>query len=91
MPVTKRHIVIDSGSTSSAAGTCRVPTVIQAKRLTVTSRDEWCSKSTKLMTARTKLAATTPVADDADLLLAQVVPEQQHGEEAARAAGAGSG
>jgi hypothetical protein len=40
IPVTKRHIVIDRGSTSSAAGTCNDPTLIHEKRLTVTSRVE---------------------------------------------------
>src|SRR5579863_4801264 len=62
MPVTNRHIVIDNGSTSSAAGTWSVPTVIQEKRLTVTSLDEWCKSSTKVITESTKLTATTPVA-----------------------------
>src|SRR5665213_3060941 len=54
IPVTKRHIVIESGSTSNAAGTCNVPTEIHAKRLTVTPRDEWCVSSTNV-------EATTPV------------------------------
>ncbi len=54
--------MIESGSTSRAAGTCRVPTLIHEKRLTVISRVEWCSSRTKVITAHTKLAHTTPVA-----------------------------
>ena len=54
-------MVIERGSTSIAAGTCSVPTEIHEKRLTVTSRDEWWMSMKKVMTASTKLAATTPV------------------------------
>src|SRR5580658_858684 len=61
MPVTKRHMVIESGSTSSAAGTCSVPTEIQLNRLTVTSREECESNKKNSATASTKLPATTPV------------------------------
>jgi len=53
--------VIESGSTSSAAGTCSVPTLIHEKRLTVTSRDESPSSMKKAATVRMKLTATTPV------------------------------
>ncbi len=62
MPVTKRHMVIESGSTSNAAGTCRVPTLIHVKSWTVTSRVCWCSRSTNEITEATKLSPTTPVA-----------------------------
>src|ERR1700677_4438227 len=61
MPVTKRHIVTESGSTRSAAGTCSVPTSILLKSLTVNSRSEWCTKRKNAMTLKTKLSATTVV------------------------------
>src|ERR1700722_20477658 len=62
MPVTNRHIVIDNGSTNSAAGTCKEPTLIQLKRWIVISRSEWRSNKKKAITAKTKESATTPVA-----------------------------
>jgi hypothetical protein len=62
MPVTKRHMVIESGSINSAAGTRKVPTLIHEKRLTVTSRVEWLSNKKNSTTLSTKLTPTTPVA-----------------------------
>src|SRR5487761_2353785 len=61
MPVTKRLMVIESGSTSNAADTCREPTLIQSKRLTVTSRLLSCKSSTKATRVLAKLSATAPL------------------------------
>src|ERR1019366_10614172 len=62
MPVTKRHMAIDSGSTSSAAGTCSVPTVIHENRCTVTARADWCNSKMNVTTEQAKLTRTAPVA-----------------------------
>src|ERR1035437_2854441 len=62
MAVTKRHMVIDSGSTSSAAGTCSVPTGIHEKRCTVTSRADWFNSKMNVTTEQAKLTRTAPVA-----------------------------
>jgi hypothetical protein len=61
IPVMKSDIVMDSGSTRSAAGTWSVPTLSHPNKCTVTSRDEWCSKRKKQITETTKLTVTAPV------------------------------
>ncbi len=55
-------MVIESGSTSNAAGTFRDPTLIQLKRLTVTSRELLEVSWKKTITLATKLSETAPVA-----------------------------